>query len=220
MPKSKTIRQVCLSIFTSTTAPNPIELLNERTQRHSGKHKKASRELKESKIAFANSAFKSAVENEALPSTTADRIHAFISYGNSLPYPTDVRKALDVVFSSCKRLYQTDVNGKNKDHKGLQRAFEEVVKSISQIKSFLDTIESFGIVLAAAQGKNKTTKRNAQLSHPSYIALDLGLNNGQLHYHGINYQAILVQDNFFEEDKSRSYRGFSTRGVRIAEGGR
>lgn len=219
LPRSKPIRQACLSILTSTTAPNPIDLLNGRTKRHSGKHKKASRDVHCSKIEFANKAFKCVVENEGLPSTVAERFNAFISHPSRLPYPTDVRKALDVVFNASKFLYQSGFNGKSNDNKGLQRAFQEVVKSISQLKAFLESVELFGVVLTETQGKNRSIK-NTQLSHPSYVALDLGLNNGQLHYSGINYQAILVQDNFFAQDKSQNYRGFSTKGVRVAEGGR
>ena len=61
---------------------------------------------------------------------------------------------------------------------------------------------------------HKCTELDKQI--PSYIAVDLGLSSN---YHDIIYQAILVQDNFFE-DKRRSYRGFSNKGARIAEGDR
>eukprot|EP00804_Cyclotella_cryptica_P012302 CCRYP_019997-RB/>CCRYP_019997-RB protein AED:0.07 eAED:0.07 QI:234/0.93/0.94/1/0.87/0.82/17/67/1724 len=220
VPKSDTMRHICLNIFTSTTAPNPIELLNERTQRHSGKHKKKSRELKESKLAYADKCFATAVENENIPETVAERFHAFISYGNSLPYPTDARKALDIIYNASKRLHHADINsGRNRDQKGSQRSFEEIVKSIHQIKSFIQTMESFGIVSAATQEKNVDVKSNDLLSNPAFIALDIGLRHRRLHYHGIIYQAILVRDNFFEEEKPYS-RDFSSKGVRIAEGGR
>jgi hypothetical protein len=221
VPKTKVMRQIFLNIFTSTMAPNPIELLNERTQRHSGMHKKKSREHKESKVAFVDKCLASAIENEGLPTAVAERFHTFVSHGNSLPYSTDVRKALDTILNASKRLYQTDINsGKNKDTRSLQRAFEGILKSIYQIKSFLETIESFGINLVATQSKTSGIKGNGQMSHPAYISLDLGLRPGNSYYHDIVYQAILVQDNFYEEDKSRSYRGFSSKGVRIAEGGR
>lgn len=219
IPKSKSMRQSCLNIFTSTTAPNPIELINEKTQRHSGKHKKKSRELKESKVAYAEKALASAIENEGLPKTAAERFLTFISYGNSLPYSTDIEKALDTIFSAAQHLYQEDINcGKNISHKGsLQKAFENVAKSIAQIKSFLEAISSFGIAFMPSQSKKSETKSTAHISQPSYIAVDLGLSS---HYHDIVYQAILVQDNFFEEDKPRSHRGFSNKGAKIAEGGR
>jgi hypothetical protein len=220
VPRSKTIRQTCLSIFTSTTAPNPIDLFNERTQRHSGRHKKQLREVKDNKIAFAIKAFKSTVEKEGLPPAIVDKFHAFISHGNSLPYPTDVQKALEMVLNASKRIYQSVLNGKNKDNKSSQKAFEEIVKSVAQIKSFLHAVEGFGIALVTTKGKGAVSKTNTNMSQPIYISLDLGFHQGDSRYQDITYQAILLQDNFFEEDKSRSYRGFSSRGVRIAEGGR
>ena len=218
VPRSNAIRQSCLHIFTSTTAPNPIELLNERTQRHSGKHKKKYRELKENKLAFATKCLNSMIENENLPTIAADRFRAFISAGNSLPYPTNAYKAVDTIFNAAKQLYQTDINsGIAVDHRGPKRAFEEIAKSISSIKLLLDTMSSFGIGFTAPQNNFTTAKRNSQLSNPAYISLDLGLRHS---YHGIVYQAILVQDNFFEDDKSRTHGGFSGKGARIAEGGR
>jgi len=135
VPKSETMRRICLNIFTSTTAPNPIDLLNERTQRHSGKHKKKSRELKESKLAYADQCFATAVMNENIPGRVAERFHAFISYGNSLPYPTDARKALDVIYIASKRLFHADISsGRNNGQKESQRSFEDIVKSIHRIK--------------------------------------------------------------------------------------
>jgi hypothetical protein len=217
------MRQTCLSIFTSTTAPNPIDLFNERTQRHSVRHKKKQlREVKDNKVAFAIKAFKSVSEKEGLQQSIVDNFHAFISHGNSLPYPTDVHKALEMVLSASKRIYQSDINGSNKENKSSQRAFEEIVRSISQIKSFLNAVEGFGISLVTTKGKGAASKTNMNmnLSQPIYISLDLGFHRHDSHYKDITYQAILLQDNFFEEDKSRSYRGFSSRGVRIAEGGR
>lgn len=80
-------------------------------------------------------------------------------------------------------------------------------------------MESFGIISTAAQGKTADMKSNDQLSHPAFIALDIGLRHRRVHYHGIIYQAILVRDNFFEEEKPFS-RGYSSKGVRVAEGGR
>ena len=217
MPRSDTLRRTCLSIFTSTTAPNPIEILNERTQRHSGKYKKKSRELKESKLSFANKCFATSIENEGMPEVVAERFHAFISsHGNSLPYPTDVHKALDVIYNASKKLYHADINsGKEK---GIQRAYEQIVKCIHQVKYFLQTLETFGIVPSINHGKNAKAKSNEQLSYPAYISLDLGMRHHRLHYNGTLYQAILVQDNFFEEDKPSSRGG--SKGVRVAEGGR
>ena len=221
VPRSNVIRQACLNIFTSTTAPNPIELLNERTQRHSGKHKKKFRELKENKLAFATKCLNSLIENDHLPTSAADRFRAFISVGNSLPYPTNAYKAIDTIFNAAKHLYQTDINsGIDAPPRGSKRAFEEIAKSISNIKSLLDTLSSFGISLTAPYNNNAGTKRNSQLSNPAYISLDLGLRHDYAHYHGIIYQAILVQDNFFEDDNSRSHGGSSGKGARIAEGGR
>ena len=126
---------------------------------------------------------------------------------------------LDTIFSAAKYLYQAYISsGNNINHKGSsQKALETVAKSIAQIKSFLDAISTFGITFMASQSKKSETKGAAQISQPSYIAVDLGLSSN---YHDIIYQAILVQDNFFEEDKPRSYRGFSNKGARIAEGGR
>eukprot|EP00956_Cyclotella_meneghiniana_P012872 scaffold18327_cov44-Cyclotella_meneghiniana.AAC.2 len=79
-------------------------------------------------------------------------------------------------------------------------------------------MQSLLLVLHSWLPRARNPKQKALLKYlqPSYIAVDLGLSSN---YHDIIYQAILVQDNFFE-DKRRSYRGFSNKGARIAEGDR
>ena len=80
------------------------------------------------------------------------------------------------------------------------------------------SMQSLLLVLHSWLPRARNPKQKALLKYlqPSYIAVDIGLSSN---YHDIIYQAILVQDNFFE-DKRRSYRGFSNKGARIAEGDR
>jgi len=73
---------------------------------------------------------------------------------------------LDTIFSAAKHLYQADISsGNNIKHKSSsQKAVETVAKSIAQIKSFLDSISTFGITFMASQSKKSETKGAAQIS--------------------------------------------------------
>ena len=85
-------------------------------------------------------------------------------------------------------------------------------------------MEALGVVTSTAKQRKKDQEQpdNKNISYPAYISIDLGLrqkrgnfSGGMTLTGGSFYQAILLQDSFFEDgDKANG------KGMRLAEGGR
>ena len=78
-------------------------------------------------------------------------------------------------------------------------------------------MEALGVVTSTAKQRKKDQQQpnNKNISYPSYISIDLGLRQKRGNFSGSTfYQAILLQDAFFEDGDKANGK------VRIAEGGR
>jgi len=105
-----------------------------------------------------------------------------------------------------------------------KNCFQEVKRTISQLKQLLKAMEALGVV-PAIQNQNEKFDENEHISSPAYISIDLGLRQKRRHMSGgVFFQAILLQDNFFEgKEKPEATKGkhvYGGKGSRIAEGGR
>ena len=78
LPTSDVIRQCCLNLFSSLTACQPSELINQRRQ--TGKHKRKAREMKAERMMIIDTSLEAAGISEILPKQSIKRLRVFFSY--------------------------------------------------------------------------------------------------------------------------------------------
>ena len=70
-------------------------------------------------------------------------------------------------------------------------------------------------------GKDKPQMPSENISCPAYISIDIGLRQKRAHYSGrLYFQAILLQDDFFQNGEKTTNKKYGGKGTRLAEGGR
>ncbi len=171
VPNSDTIRESILNIFTTCTACPPIELNNQ--QRHSGKYKRKAREIKANLLEFLD---RQLSIHDNLPKNVAERIRLFVSHG-SLPYPMNASKALDVILKSASKVMSS---GGDQAKELSKNCFQEVKRTINQLKQLLKAMEALGVV-PAIQKQNEKFDGDEHISSPAYISIDLGLRQKRRH---------------------------------------
>ena len=77
LPTSDMIRQCCLNLFSSLTACQPSELINQRRQ--TGKHKRKAREMKAERMTLIDTSLEASI-SEILPKQSIKRLKVFFSY--------------------------------------------------------------------------------------------------------------------------------------------
>ncbi|KAK1734261.1 eukaryotic translation initiation factor 2-alpha kinase [Skeletonema marinoi] len=213
VPNSESMRESIRNIFTTCTACPPIELNNQ--QRHSGKYKRKAREIKANLLEFLD---RQLSIHDNLPTNVAERVRMFVSHG-SLPYPMNANKALDVILKAASKVMSS---GGDEAKELSKNCFQEVKRSVNQLKQLLKAMEALGVLPAI---QNEKVDGDEHISPPAYISLDLGLRQKRRHMSGgVFFQAILLQDDFFDgKDKKEVPKGkqaYGGKGSRIAEGGR
>eukprot|EP00578_Thalassiosira_sp_NH16_P006270 CAMPEP_0181120618 /NCGR_PEP_ID=MMETSP1071-20121207/24259_1 /TAXON_ID=35127 /ORGANISM="Thalassiosira sp., Strain NH16" /LENGTH=1767 /DNA_ID=CAMNT_0023205299 /DNA_START=89 /DNA_END=5389 /DNA_ORIENTATION=+ len=222
IPTSEVIRQSCLNIFTTLTACPPTELCSQ--QRQSGKQKRKAREVKAQKMEFLDKCLESAVLDDNIPKRCEKRLKIFLSFF-LIPH-MDANSALDVIYEATKKLHSGDINSSNHNEeiKRLSKScFVEAMRCIHKLRQLLKAMEKLGIVPAAKLHKKDQphTRLIKNLSYPAYISIDLGLRQKRTNFSGgLYFQAILLQDDFFQKGERTPNRKYGGLGTRIAEGGR
>lgn len=163
------MRESIRNIFTTCTACPPIELNNQ--QRHSGKYKRKAREIKANLLEFLD---RQLSIHDNLPTNVVERVRMFVSHG-SLPYPMNANKALDVILKSASKVMSS---GGDEAKELSKNCFQEVKRSVNQLKQLLKAMEALGVLPAI---QNEKVDGDEHISPPAYISLDLGLRQKRRH---------------------------------------
>jgi histidyl-tRNA synthetase len=130
---------------------------------------------------------------------------------------------LDDIVTAVRKIHNADMNSNHNDEvKRLStNCFREAMRCVNQLRRLLTAMEALGVTIASKQNGNDPLHNGLQtnLSHPAYIAIDLGLRQKKKHYSGkLYFQAILIETN----DEGSTFNPILTErgGIRIAEGGR
>jgi len=215
VPTFEVTRQSCQHILSALAVRLPTELWREQ----SGKQKLRNRENKQQITSFIDKALESSVEHNNLPRRSVKRLRVFLSH--LLLPQLDPNRALDDIVTAVRKIHNADMNSNhNEEMKRLSsNCFREAMRCVNQLRRLLTAMEALGVTIASKQNGNNTLQKN--LSYPAYIAIDLGIRQKKKHYSGrLYFQAILLQSDFFHDDKSTSNPILTERGIRIAEGGR
>lgn len=132
-----------------------------------------------------------------------------------------------MVYEAAKKMHQIDNSSNHNDEvKRLSKnCYSETVRCLHELRQLLKAMEALGIVPAAKLNKKNDshTVPSKNLSCPAYISIDLGLRHKRKHFSGrMFFQAILLQDDFFQGDREANTTNgmYGGKGIRIAEGGR
>lgn len=218
LPTFKVTRQSCQHLFSALAICLPTELW-----RGQSKQKLRNRENKQQMTSFIDKALESAVEHNNLPRRCVKRLRVFLSH--LLLPQLDPNRALDDIVTAVRKIHNADMNSNhNEEMKRLSsNCFREAMRCMNQLRRLLTAMEALGVTIASKQnGNDLHIGSQTNLSHPAYIAIDLGLRQKKKHYSGrLYFQVILLQSDFFQnDDKSTSNPILTERGIRIAEGGR
>jgi hypothetical protein len=129
---------------------------------------------------------------------------------------------LDDIAAAARKIHHADINSLNQNDEVKRlssNCFREAIRCLNELRQLLKAIEALGIETAVKLNGGET---HGNLSYPAYISIDLGLHQRRKHYAGrVYFQAILLQNDFFQEDGETTTNPFlNGKSIRIAEGGR
>ena len=200
VPPKESIRKYVFDLISHYLAPSPYVLGTY------GKGTAKTRAAKSQEDIVKN--LEHAVSEHGLPEQAVTKIQVLFAEAPMSIHAGESIAYLRRVLSRLRSTSRTEVP----DAKRLKR-FEDSARNLKALSDLIDLIE-----LHLQPYFSRSMATEARCCRPLFLSIDLGLRQPRRTYHGgVIFQAIVLQDTFFENPKENDFS--SSRGTKVATGG-